>query len=325
MTVNVNLVTLALVDVLVIGAGVSGLTTAVCLAEAGYAVRVCATRLPRDTTSCAAGALWGPYLVEEDNRVERWSFETRLALELLHGAGVGVRLVRGIEAARSTVEPPSWATTLDGFAVCRPDELPSGYASGWWYRAPIVDMPSYLDYLARRLTAAGGKVEIGVVTSLDEATTQAPIAVNCTGSGARTLVPDTEVTPISGQLVVVDNPGIEHFFAEYGHGPELTYIFPHGDNVVLGGTALPGRSDTTPDPVAAAAIMRRCAAVEPRLAEARIRDVRVGVRPSRPMVRLECVEMAGRHLIHNYGHGGSGVTLSWGCARDVLAIVNELA
>jgi D-amino-acid oxidase len=27
--------------------------------------------------------------------------------------------------------------------------------------------------------------------------------------------------------------------------------------------------------------------------------------------------------VHNYGHGGSGVTLSWGCAEDTLALVRQ--
>ena len=38
-------------------------------------------------------------------------------------------------------------------------------------------------------------------------------------------------------------------------------------------------------------------------------------------MRLE-VEAVGRGntIIHNYGHGGAGVTLSWGCAHDVVEL-----
>src|SRR5260221_14273942 len=59
-------------DVLVIGAGVSGLTTAICLAEAGRAVTVAAADPPLRTTSAAAGAIWGPHLVGVDERGSRW-------------------------------------------------------------------------------------------------------------------------------------------------------------------------------------------------------------------------------------------------------------
>src|SRR5215468_12629335 len=44
--------------VLVIGAGVIGLTTALCLRRAGYRVVVVAERFAPDITSVVAGALW---------------------------------------------------------------------------------------------------------------------------------------------------------------------------------------------------------------------------------------------------------------------------
>src|SRR5262245_42488400 len=208
-------------DVLVIGAGVSGLTTAVCLAEAGLTVLVRAKVLPYETTSFAAGAIWGPYLVDDD-RVERWGEETRIELAQLAGLDhTGVRLVHGLEAARTDVPPPKWATEIDDYRCSAPSELPSGYASGWWYTAPVVDMPAYLGYLVQRLREAGGEIETAGFTSLEAATLVAPIAVNCTGVGARTLVPDDQLTPTRGQLVVVDNPGVEWFFAEHDEAADL--------------------------------------------------------------------------------------------------------
>jgi D-amino-acid oxidase len=323
MPVNVNNVAPRQIEVVVVGAGVSGLTTAVCVAEAGYAVRVLATRRPKETTSCAAGALWGPYLVRDD-RVLEWCERSRRVLEALAGPQTGVQIVAGVEAARTTMDAPQWATLLDGFAVCDEAELPPGYVTGWRYKAPIVDMPTYLDYLVGRLAMAGGQIVLGSIGSLAEAATLAPVVVNCAGYGARTLVPDPTVTPIRGQLLVVDNPGIDRFFAEAEadhDATDLTYIFPQGDHVVLGGTAHPGHTDLTPDSRSAKEILRRCAAVEPALAGATVRRIRVGVRPSRSRVRLESVDVGGSQVIHNYGHGGSGVTLSWGCAADVLRLV----
>jgi D-amino-acid oxidase len=186
-------------------------------------------------------------------------------------------------------------------------------------------MPAYLRYLAQRLAAAGGEIEIVRLSSLDDWSGRASIIVNCAGFGARELVPDPEVVPIRGQLVVVDNPGIERFLAEEtGSSPDLAYVLPQGDHAVLGGSAERWRTDRTPDLRIAKGILARCIALEPRLRGARVREHRVGLRPGRPRVRFEHVQSSGFHLIHNYGHGGAGVTLSWGCANEVLSLVEEI-
>jgi D-amino-acid oxidase len=66
--------------------------------------------------------------------------------------------------------------------------------------------------------------------------------------------------------------------------------------------------------------------VDGRLASAEILGHRVGVRPVRPSVRLELeTSSTGIRYLHNYGHGGAGVTLSWGCAVEVLRIVDYLS
>lgn len=310
-------------DAVVIGAGVSGLTTAVQLAEAGLRVRVWTADPPEATTSMAAGAMWGPYLVEPVDKVRSWSSRTLEQLRQLAATpGTGVRLVHGVEASRAPVEPPEWGDQLDGFRMCQPSELPDGFATGWRFTAPLVDMPAYLAYLSRRLTAAGGAIEIRRVHQLKEVAEVAAVVINCTGIGARHLVPDPDLTAIRGQLVVVQNPGIIEFFAEdTGPVPDLLSISPHGDTVVLGGLAAPGDYNLQPDPAIADAILARCIAVEPRLQGARVLQHRVGLRPTRPQVRVEAQHLNGTVLIHNYGHGGAGVTLSWGCADDVVELV----
>jgi D-amino-acid oxidase len=298
-------------DVLVVGAGVSGLTTAVCLAEAGLRVKIWAAGTGRSTTSFAAGATWSPYLVESSERVRTWSFQTLEALRALAARPeTGVALCRGVEAGAA---PPAWHHRLDGFRMLGPGELPLGLAAGWRLVAPVVNMPAYLSYLQRRAEAAGATVELRRLGSLAEAT--APAVVNCAGIGARDLVGDPGVIPVRGQIVVVENPGLTEFFV--GESDPPCYFFPQGDTVVLGGTAQQGADDTEPDPDVTKAIVARCALVDPRLGQARVVGHRVGLRPTRSTVRLE----RDGHVIHNYGHGGAGVTLSWGCAREVTAML----
>ncbi|WP_053851455.1 FAD-dependent oxidoreductase [Streptomyces sp. NRRL B-24085] len=303
----------------VIGAGVSGLTTAVCLAEAGLDVRVDTDRLPGATTSAAAGAMWVPYLVGPRDLVDRWSRRTLAELTALSAdADTGVRLTEGTHESRVPREMPAWGTVV-GALPCPPEDLRDGYVTGWRYRAPLVDMPRYLDHLRRRLERAGGTVRQCRYDTLGEALRQAPVIVNCTGAEARFLAGDPAVDAVRGRLVVVENPGIDTFFCDDTPGAEeLTCICPHADAVALGGTAEPGHWDLRPDEDAAREIVRRCTAVEPRLAGARVIGQRVGLRPVRTGVRLTHERHGDRLLVHNYGHGGAGVTLSWGCAREVV-------
>lgn len=310
-------------EILIIGAGVSGLTVGVCLAERGYRARIWAAEPPQRTTSVAAGAMWGPYLVQPLDKVERWSTETLVELKRLAGVdGTGVRLVSGIEASRSPGEPPSWLALVDNHRPCRPEELPPGFVVGWRYTAPIVDMPTYLDYLTNRFRTAGGTIEIRTVDQLHGL---APLVVNCTGVGARDLGPDPSLTATRGQLVVLSNPGIDEFFTEAtGGSPELLHIYPHKETVVVGGVALIDDWRLDADRATAQAIIDRCVEVEPRLQGQPVLAERVGLRPTRHEVRVERIEQTdGSTVIHNYGHGGAGVSLSWGCATESAGLVES--
>ncbi|WP_328465838.1 FAD-dependent oxidoreductase [Streptomyces sp. NBC_00448] len=307
----------------VVGAGVAGLTTAVVLAEAGASVTVLAEHVP-GVTSLAAGAMWGPYLVEPKEKVDLWGQRSlEILRELAHDAATGVRLTSGIEASRTAVTPPDWATTLPGFRPCEPAALPGGFTAGYRFTVPLIDMPVYLDYLLRRLRTASGTVEQRRLSSLADAG-PAAVIVNCTGLGARNLVADPELRPIRGQHVVVTNPGLTEFFSEdTGMSPDLLCLYPHGDTVVLGGTAIDGDGSLQPDDKAAAGILARCIEIEPRLRNARVLEHRIGARPTRAVVRVEAEQREdGTVVVHNYGHGGAGVTLSWGCAEETRKLVS---
>ena len=310
-----------------IGAGVSGLTSAICLAEAGLSVAIQAAEPPRATTSVVAGALWGTHLVGQDERVPGWADQTYAVLmELARNPKTGAHDCSGVMAVRVAQDVPPEAPNATVELAYTPCETPPpGYVAGWRLMAPLVAMPEYLDYLQARFLAAGGLMlpprRFG---ALGDAVAGSParVIVNCPGVGARDLVPDPSVTAARGQVVVAANPGLTEFFVGNGADPDdLTYVFPHGDVVILGGTQEHGQWSREPDPVMADRIMARCAAVEPRLEGVRVLEHRVGLRPARPFVRLEAQTLAdGRHLVHNYGHGGAGVSLSWGCAQDAAKL-----
>jgi D-amino-acid oxidase len=316
-------------DVLVVGAGVSGLTTAICLAETGPSVEIRADRPPQDTTSAVAGAIWGPHLVETGERAARWRRATLAVFrELATGAAgreAGVRIVNGSQVFRGSPAPPDWLAELGGYRPCGPAELPPGFRSGWRYAAPVAHMPTYLGYLQARLERAGGKLGVGTVASLAGAAreTGARAVVNCSGAYARQLAGDAAVTPVRGQAVVAVNPGLTEFLiAPSDESAELSYMFPHGEEVILGASEAAGEWNLEPVPTVADRILRDCAAIEPRLRDARVLGHRVGLRPARPAVRLEAEpgDGGGPLIVHNYGHGGAGITLSWGCAREAASL-----
>ncbi|MDG4863525.1 FAD-dependent oxidoreductase [Streptomyces sp. T-3] len=311
-------------DVVVVGGGVIGLTTAIVLAEQGSRVRVWSKEPSERTTSAVAGALCWPYHIEPAELVDAWSVRSLREYEALAGdsEATGVRRVTGVQADTPLDFMPVWTDALPGAREARADELPKGFAQGLRATVPLIDMKAHLGYLKRRLSAAGGVVEARAVSGFDEAARVAPVVVNCTGLGARELVPDPSVQPVRGQLVIVENPGIEEWFAAANSPTEITYVLPHPFGVVLGGTSQPGSWDRTADPATARAIVERASLLHPGLARARVLEHRVGLRPVRPAVRIEReLREGGGVLVHNYGHGGAGVTVAWGCAEAAAALV----
>jgi D-amino-acid oxidase len=319
--------------VLVVGAGVAGLSTAICLAETGLAVTIRTDRDPLATTSAVAGAIWGPHLVEAGERTTRWGRETLAVFrDLAAEPASGVRIASGTEVYRGfppvSAAPPDSLAELGGCQPCGPDELPPGFSSGWRYAAPLAHMPTYLGYLQARFRQAGGSIEAGTVSSLAgvAAETGAGVVVNCSGVHAHRLAGDLSMTPVRGQTVVTANPGVTEFFIGLGdESNELVYLFPHRDTVILGGTQEAGDWNLDPVPAVADRILRDCVAIEPRLAGVPVLAHRVGLRPVRPSVRLAAEPRTGDGplIVHNYGHGGGGVTLSWGCAREAAQLATQ--
>ena len=310
-------------DVLVIGAGVSGLTTAICLAEAGLSVTIRTAALPGQTTSVAAGAVWGLTRVGPPDRIIEWGRAGLKALSnLATEPGTGVRMAAGQEISRAPLETHDWTGLVTGLRSCETSELPDGFAEGWHYTAPLATMPVYLGYLQARFERAGGMLEVSPVTSLAGLADTAPMIVNCTGAAAHDLVPDPAVVPVRGQVVIAANPGIEEFLIDRDPEPPwIVYMFPHGDTILLGGTNDEGNWDQDPKTEVAERIMAQCSAIEPRLRGVEILGHRVGLRPCRPEVRLESEPLGGGVLWHNYGHGGAGISLSWGCAAEITAAI----
>ncbi|MEV4537170.1 FAD-dependent oxidoreductase [Asanoa sp. NPDC049518] len=300
-------------DVVVLGAGIIGLTSALALQDAGAEVEVITTDQPKYTVSAIAAAVWYPTRIDADPRVLGWGNRTFEVFSHEAGTGapgVSMRPTRMI-TRRGEQGRPWWAAAVPDFTE-HPGE--------WRFTVPAVEMLPYLAHLLDRFRANGGTLTIQHVDRLDDL--KAPRIVNATGLGAASLTDDQSLYPIRGQVVVVDNPGLTTSIRDEDHPLGPVYIHPRSTDVVLGGTFEVGDTDLAIRRATAEAIVERTTLVEPRLAEAGIRQHLVGLRPARhggPRVEAE-----GR-VIHAYGHSGAGMTLCWGTAEEVVRLLKPPA
>ena len=210
---------------------------------------------------------------------------------------------------------------MKGARVLEAGECPEPYRSGISAPLPQMVVDVYFPFMLERFRAAGGVYEIRKIASPGSLAGEFDVLVNATGVHARQFVQDESVTPARGQVVIVRNKGVREHTTTFD---AKHYIYPRGEYCLLGGSFDVGEWDTAPDADLTRAILDWAAMMEPSLAGAEVVDVRVGLRPLRPAVRLEREALAdGTPLVHNYGHGGAGYTLSWGCAFDVLQMLKN--
>lgn len=295
--------------VMVVGAGVVGLTCALRFLREGHRVDVVARDLPLETGSAVAAAFWYPYLALPREKVVAWSAAGFAEFVGLAGErDTGVRMVTGTEVHRSKVADPWWRDAVP--SLDRETALPAGFRDGWTFSTPVVEMPVYLRWLLARIEEAGGTLTRMNLSALPVGP---DLVVNCSGIGARHLAGDRSVAPVRGQVVHVEQFGLDRWWLD-AEGP--TYLVPRSHDVVVGGTEDAGEWSRTPDPTTARDILARAARLVPEVAQAKVLRHRVALRPVRPALRVERVG----DVIHCYGHGGAGVTLSWGTAEEVISL-----
>uniref|UniRef100_A0A3B3H956 D-aspartate oxidase n=1 Tax=Oryzias latipes TaxID=8090 RepID=A0A3B3H956_ORYLA len=273
------------VRVAVVGAGVVGVSTAVCIAEALplCSVTLIADRFSPDTTSDgAAGILFAAEFpdvpIATQRRWFRSSFRHLLAIAQSEEAPeAGVTLSSGWQIFKELPETPKpfWWDLVIGFRAMTSGELRRfpGHACGQFFTTLKCECRSYLPWLQRRFRGAGGRVERRRVGSLQELGGDFDLLVNCSGLGSRALLGDMQ-----------------------------------------------DQTDTE-------GIVERCRRLEPSLSRAKVLGCWVGLRPGRrnPRVEKELLQLGGRRVpvVHNYGHGGWGVTLAWGTAVDAVELVRQ--
>jgi len=292
-----------------------------------------ADEIGQHTTSAAAAAVWFPYDAEPADKVIPWSLITNERLrELARDSQSGVSMLELRQFTRTgEIAIPDWAKNLGARpASVIPSEVEGSrhgtrklpFSKGFALIVPLIDTTIYLDYLADRFSNAGGIIQFAHINNVDEIPRDFDLIVNCAGIGARNLVHDSDLEPHRGQVAIV--PKLDLAQAIVCDDAPLMYAIPRARDCVFGGTnsISENRKPSSADTTAIVSECSRILGIDPP----RVLAVKVGLRPFRKSgVRLESEKLGdGRIVIHNYGHGGAGFTLSWACAEEVWAIASRL-
>lgn len=300
----------------VIGGGITGLTTALALQETGAKVDIFSRDPFEKMTSYAAGAISYPYGVEDSPRTQEWYRQNdAVLLSMIDEPEAGIFWANWTKCTYDPdLEIPEFFMRLRDARVLSEAECPQDYKKGMVARLLVMHVGRYYPFLRKKFESGGGTFTMREIKNLKELEKDFDLIVNATGINARHFVNDAQVYPMRGQVVIIKNPGIDFHFATF---EGRNYFYPRYEEILIGGSADVGEWDLTPDDALTKQILSWAATLDPRLQNPEVLSVRVGLRPMRPEVRVERDEQScAVPVIHNYGQGGAGYTIAWGCAYE---------
>lgn len=306
-------------SVTVVGSGIIGLTSAIALQENGFNVTLIAKERFEKTLSSKVGAIWFPFEIQPIEKTNHWatlSYE-RYKLDVTNTNGVS--FIPFLTAYTDTSNT-DWTTRLPEGTVRKalPIELPSGINKAYISIVPLAEPLLYLPYLFEKFIRQGGVFQQKEITSLHELATLNTLVINCTGLGAKALCNDTDLHPMRGQILRCKKMNVSSF-AESTQKNALSYIINRSTDCVIGGTDYENDWNINIESSDTALILSRIKAIGLSDNSPEILEEIVGLRPRRSQVRFE-FDSDFKNVFHNYGHGGAGFTVAWGCAIEVAAL-----
>ncbi|MCB9846386.1 MAG: FAD-dependent oxidoreductase [Phycisphaeraceae bacterium] len=320
-------------NIAVVGSGVVGLTTAIVLRDRGAGVTVYADRNACPPASLAAPAAFTPYPAGDEDVFRRRTEQSmeafsRIAREAGSQRGVVIGELR--EYSHAPHESRPWLDRLLQTRAIEPAPAPCVGAN--ITIRPMIDMTRYMPWLLEEARSRGVGMDVGRIETLHDLFARGhEVVVNCAGFWARDLADDPLVKPMHGQVVHVPNDiGLDYSLHDDAPDGLVAYIFAFGGRLVLGGTFEGGREDHGTDRGTLDAVIGRCRDLlridgHPRWRDLGRTEIRAlsGIRATRgapgvfDLPRVEREDRgAGRMVVHNYGHGRSGVTFSWATGAE---------
>lgn len=308
-------------NIAIIGAGISGMSTAYLLKDEGYGITIYAKAFSPNITSNKAAAFWFPYHIRNDQRGVGWcntSYEYYKSFATMPETGISMQHL--IKALRENLEDedPIWIDFMPAgsLRVMAETELQQGIAKGYDITVPLIETQIFLPYLQQQLTQSGVKFIEKEITDLNDLAHDYDIVINCSALGARQLCNDNTVIPVRGQVALLAPKEGMNIYLD---NEEPLYVVPRQDAIIVGGTYEEMVATETTEPATIERLLNNAYKVFPGLKQQEVIGSWAGLRPYRPEIRLE--REPGANIIHNYGHGGSGFTLSFGCAEEVKNII----
>lgn len=311
-------------NIAIIGAGISGMSTAFLLMQKKHHITIYAKAFSPNITSNRAAAFWFPYHIRNDRRGIRWcqvSYEYYKKLAEQKDTGISMRQLIKVLRKGVEEEEPIWIDFMPEGACRIMDkaELPENIARGYKVKVPLMETQIFLPYLQQQLSDKGVKFIEKEIKDFSELTNDYDNVINCSALGSRKLCNDESVIPVRGQVGLLSP---KNNMSIYLDNEKPLYIVPRKDAIIVGGTYEERVETEITEPSTIEKILNNAYEVFPELKQQQVIGSWAGLRPYRPEVRVE--HEAGTNIVHNYGHGGSGFTLSFGCAEDVVKIVEEM-
>ncbi|MFV8226447.1 FAD-dependent oxidoreductase [Christiangramia aquimixticola] len=308
-------------SVTVIGCGIIGLTTAIKLQEKGFRVTIIAKEPFDRTLSSKVGAIWFPFEIQPKERANKWSALTYQEYQLDKNEGNGVSFIPFITAYNNTSNT-DWIKLLPSGTVRKalPEELPKGIDAAHISIVPLAEPHLYLPYLFNRFVDNGGIFKMQKIASLKEASTLNSLVINCTGLGAKDLCNDENLQPMRGQILRCKKMDISSCADSTKKGA-LSYVINRSEDCIIGGTDYENDWNTNVEINDTNLIIDRLIQAGLSKESPEIIEEMVGLRPKRSCVRFDFDEKY-TNVFHNYGHGGAGFTVAWGCAIELAEMVD---
>jgi len=306
----------------VIGAGISGMSVAYLLAEKGHDLHIIAKGFSPNITSNRAAAFWFPYHIRNDKRGIGWCLSSLNFYKSHCSIETGISMQKLVKAVKAnTGDEDTWLDFMPqgSVKILQDSEAPAGYDKAYEAYVPLIETQIFLPWLYKQVERKGATLKQQQVFELHDLSIEYDLIINCAALGSRELCNDKTIIPVRGQVVLLE-PGFPgHIFLD---NQTPAYIVPRKDATIVGGTYEENVFEERTEQESLNDILKRAYSVFPGLDKRKIIGSWAGLRPFRPEVRVELEEDT--NIIHNYGHGGSGYTLAFGCAEEVVKLAEKI-